>query len=369
MAPAYKGNASAIKRIMSEVKEMDREACDEFRAAPTEDNLFEWHFTLRGPEDSEFESGMYHGKILLPTEYPFRPPHVVFLTPNGRWDIHCKICLTFTGHHEEEWQPAWGIRTALLGVRALMSSPVDESAMGAIRMPRKDREKLAQWCVSGTMPLMDSSAQWECTLCGKSNKELLPPMQRDVFSAPPLGQTNTDDVPGARNGCMAGQRISAAQGEVVQDSGAELGGAQLDGAPKEAGLDSGLVGRSAAERGTMQGGGAREETVHAPSAAQSRPPSAAFETSASQTESTWRPPSDDHLSLHAETSRHPASHTAPTAAAAAAPHAQQPRGEVPALSLDTLQSQVALYGWAIAALDAAMGTICALMVLTLLRNA
>ena len=30
-------------------------------------NLFEWHFTLRGPPDTEFEGGIYHGRIILPT--------------------------------------------------------------------------------------------------------------------------------------------------------------------------------------------------------------------------------------------------------------------------------------------------------------
>lgn len=62
----------------------------------TQDDLFEWHFTLRGPKDTEYEDGMFHGKILLPTEYPFRPPDVVFLTPNGRWKTNMKVQLLLT---------------------------------------------------------------------------------------------------------------------------------------------------------------------------------------------------------------------------------------------------------------------------------
>lgn len=58
-----------------------------------QDNLFEWHFTMRGPKDTVFGEGMYHGKILLPTEYPFRPPDVMFLTPNGRWEVNTKVSL------------------------------------------------------------------------------------------------------------------------------------------------------------------------------------------------------------------------------------------------------------------------------------
>lgn len=45
-----------------------------------QDNLFEWHFTIRGPADSEFEGGIYHGRIVLPPEYPMKPPSIILLT-------------------------------------------------------------------------------------------------------------------------------------------------------------------------------------------------------------------------------------------------------------------------------------------------
>lgn len=97
---------------------------------------------------------MYHGKIILPSEYPFKAPHVIFLTPNGRWaldtkvswrnGINSKVCISFTGFHEESWQPAWGIRTALLGVQALMSSKDDEAGYGAESMNDEGRKMLAE---------------------------------------------------------------------------------------------------------------------------------------------------------------------------------------------------------------------------------
>lgn len=84
-------NPHAAKRIMSELRELRRETAAEFHAVPLESNLFEWHFTLRGPEESEYAGGAYHGHIILPSEYPFRPPHVQFATPNGRWEIDTKV--------------------------------------------------------------------------------------------------------------------------------------------------------------------------------------------------------------------------------------------------------------------------------------
>ena len=45
---------TAVKRLMREAQEMS-EATSDYSAAPLEENLFEWHFTVRGPDDSEFQ--------------------------------------------------------------------------------------------------------------------------------------------------------------------------------------------------------------------------------------------------------------------------------------------------------------------------
>ena len=53
--------------------------------------LQEWHCTLRGPDGTEFEGGLYHFRILLPSEYPFRPPSIMMLTPSGRFELNTKV--------------------------------------------------------------------------------------------------------------------------------------------------------------------------------------------------------------------------------------------------------------------------------------
>jgi len=57
-----------------------REPTEDYCAHPLGDNLFEWHFTVKGQPGSEFEGGFYHGRILLPTEYPMKPPNIILLT-------------------------------------------------------------------------------------------------------------------------------------------------------------------------------------------------------------------------------------------------------------------------------------------------
>ncbi|CAL8313035.1 unnamed protein product [Boreogadus saida] len=79
MENQYNLKSPAVKRLMKEAAEL----CDpteHYHAQPLEDNLFEWHFSVRGPPDSDFDGGVYHGRIVLPPEYPMKPPSIILLT-------------------------------------------------------------------------------------------------------------------------------------------------------------------------------------------------------------------------------------------------------------------------------------------------
>jgi ubiquitin-conjugating enzyme E2 J1 len=130
--------------------------------------MFEWHFTIRGAPDTEFAGGIYHGRILLPPEYPFKPPHIVFLTPSGRFETQTKVCLSFSAHHPELWQPAWGIRLILEALISFLPTPAD-GAIGALDWTKEERKKLAK-----------SSVKFRCPLCcgdGETCVDLLPPIK------------------------------------------------------------------------------------------------------------------------------------------------------------------------------------------------
>lgn len=123
--------------------------------------MFEWHFTIRGAEGTDFEGGIYHGRILLPPEYPFKPPHIMFLTPSGRFETNTKVCLSFSAYHPELWQPAWGIRLILEALISFLPTPAD-GAIGALDWSSTERKRLAA-----------KSTSWQCALCGNC-KDLLP---------------------------------------------------------------------------------------------------------------------------------------------------------------------------------------------------
>ncbi len=70
---------AGVKRLMREAIEL-KDPTTMYAAQPLEENLFEWHFTILGPQGTDYDSGLYHGRIILPTEYPMKPPSIIFLT-------------------------------------------------------------------------------------------------------------------------------------------------------------------------------------------------------------------------------------------------------------------------------------------------
>jgi len=164
MEKKYNTRSPAVKRLMREAAEMSEPTSDYF-AAPLEENLFEWHFTVRGPEDTEFQGGVYHGRIIVPAEYPMKPPDIIVLTPNGRFEVGKKICLSISGFHPETWQPSWSIRTALLAIIGFMPTP-GQGTIGSLDYTPDERRVLAR-----------RSVDWVCPQCGLASALLLPPSQ------------------------------------------------------------------------------------------------------------------------------------------------------------------------------------------------
>ncbi|PSN65789.1 UBC-like protein [Corynespora cassiicola Philippines] len=170
-----------IKRILKEATELSTSPSPDYHAEPLETNLFEWHFTLRGPPSSPYETGVYHGRIILPPQYPLRPPMFRFLTPTGRFEVNREICLSISGHHEETWQPAWGVRTALVGIRSFMVEGV-RGQVGGIEMPDAVRKRLA-----------DESARWTCPTCAKCNADIM--KEREELVKESGGEARPDELP------------------------------------------------------------------------------------------------------------------------------------------------------------------------------
>ncbi|KAL7918189.1 ubiquitin-conjugating enzyme/RWD-like protein [Trichoderma austrokoningii] len=222
-----------IRRILREAAELSSTPSPDYTAEPLESDLFEWHFTLRGPPNSAYSQGVYHGRIVLPPAYPLRPPSFRFSTPSGRFEANREICLSISGHHEETWQPAWGIRTALVALRSFMETDV-KGQLGGMVTTEAVRRRLAQ-----------ESGSFKCATCAKSNadiiaecedrcKEATSPCQEISIPAE-LNMGWRDELEAAKNS----QSLSTRQTE--NSSGLAQGGELPIAEPSEAELAEGFV--------------------------------------------------------------------------------------------------------------------------------
>ncbi|KAI9834286.1 MAG: hypothetical protein M1826_004210 [Phylliscum demangeonii] len=193
----FNTKSPTIKRILREASELSTSPSGDYHATPLEANLFEWHFTVRGPPGSAYSAGLYHGRISLPATYPLRPPSFRFLTPSGRFEANREICLSISGHHEETWQPAWGIRTALVALRAFMAQEA-HGQLGGLECTEQARARLAV-----------ESLAWRCVGCGgRSNREIMGAVEAEMMMAAARGPGQDQDdgtrKEGAGEGAGAG---------------------------------------------------------------------------------------------------------------------------------------------------------------------
>lgn len=121
---------AAQKRLTKEYVVMQREPPPFVWAVPDEKNILTWNFLIRGPPDSVYAGGEYHGILLFPSEYPFKPPGIKMLTPSGRFQPDRKICFSMSDFHPGTWNPAWSVATILTGLLSFMLS--DEMTTGSI---------------------------------------------------------------------------------------------------------------------------------------------------------------------------------------------------------------------------------------------
>ncbi|KAI9008073.1 ubiquitin-conjugating enzyme/RWD-like protein, partial [Gaertneriomyces semiglobifer] len=133
---------AAHRRLTKEYLHITRNPPDYILAKPLESNILEWHYIIRGPPDSPYEGGEYWGKIVFPGEYPYKPPSIRMLTPNGRFMCDYRLCLSMSDYHPNTWNPAWSVSTILTGLLSFMLE--DSATTGSIRTSMDEKRIFAR---------------------------------------------------------------------------------------------------------------------------------------------------------------------------------------------------------------------------------
>lgn len=129
------------KRLNKEFKAISANPPPYITAKPNDENILEWHYLIQGPPNTPFEGGQYHGLLRFPHEYPFKPPSISVVTPNGRFACNTRLCLSMSDYHPDTWNPAWSVSTILTGLLSFMTG--DEATTGSITTSESVKRKLA----------------------------------------------------------------------------------------------------------------------------------------------------------------------------------------------------------------------------------
>lgn len=135
-------SSTATARLKQDYMRLMRDPVPYVTAAPLSNNILCWHYCVTGPVDTPYVGGYYHGKLVFPREFPFKPPAIYMITPNGRFKVNQKLCLSISDFHPDTWNPAWSVSTILTGLLSFMVENTPTS--GSTETSDGTKRRLAQ---------------------------------------------------------------------------------------------------------------------------------------------------------------------------------------------------------------------------------
>ena len=131
----------ATRRITKEIADLSKDAPENCSAGPRGEDIYKWDATIMGPTDTPYVGGVFNMEIHFPSDYPFKPPKVQFLTKIYHPNISSNgaICLDIL---KELWSPALTVSKVLLSICSLLSdpNPKDPLVPAIAEEYNKDRE-------------------------------------------------------------------------------------------------------------------------------------------------------------------------------------------------------------------------------------
>ena len=151
--------ANWLKRINKELSDLTKDPPAGCSAGPSsEDDIYNWWAAIIGPDESPFAGGLFYLNITFPSDYPFKPPKVIFTTKIYHPNVNSNgsICLDIL---KEQWSPALTISKVLLSILSLLTdaNPDDPLVPEIAQQYKSDIKKYnqtaAEWTRKHASPL------------------------------------------------------------------------------------------------------------------------------------------------------------------------------------------------------------------------
>uniref|UniRef100_A0A914VRJ0 UBC core domain-containing protein n=1 Tax=Plectus sambesii TaxID=2011161 RepID=A0A914VRJ0_9BILA len=150
------------------------------------------HYVVRGAPGTPYEGGVYHGKLVFPSDFPFKPPAIYMLTPSGRFQTNTRLCLSISDYHPDTWNPAWTVSTILTGLLSFMNE--NSPTLGSIQST--DAEKRAFCRRSRDFNLRDKAF---CELFSELAEELRQELAIEAAAEAESAASQTEEEPKNRS--------------------------------------------------------------------------------------------------------------------------------------------------------------------------
>ncbi|KAL8729692.1 MAG: hypothetical protein Q9181_004905 [Wetmoreana brouardii] len=143
------------RRIAKEIADIQSDSVSHISAAPigNGDDLTHLKGSFKGPPGTPYEGGTYTIDIRIPNDYPFKPPLMKFDTKIWHPNVSSQtgaICLDTLS---AAWSPVLTIKSALLSLQSLLSTPEPKDPQDAevagmlIRNPKEFERVAQEWAV------------------------------------------------------------------------------------------------------------------------------------------------------------------------------------------------------------------------------
>jgi len=144
------------RRIAKEISDIHADTHSQVTAEPVngDEDLTHLRGSFKGPPGTPYEDGTYYVDIRIPTEYPFRPPVMKFETKLWHPNVSSQtgaICLDTLS---TAWSPVLTIKSALLSLQSLLSTPEPKDPQDAevanmlLRKPKEFERVAREWAVA-----------------------------------------------------------------------------------------------------------------------------------------------------------------------------------------------------------------------------
>jgi ubiquitin-conjugating enzyme E2 D/E len=114
---------AGLRRLAKEVSMLEQKPVPNCDIHPDNGNLQKWVGTIRGPEGTPYEGGIFRVEFTIPAEYPHKPPQLIINTPiyHMNVDKQGKACIDLL--RDEVWAASTKLSAVFEEVLAMLANP------------------------------------------------------------------------------------------------------------------------------------------------------------------------------------------------------------------------------------------------------